>query len=147
MLAMGLAFLIFGTATRPILLAPAMVFLGCGTAVVFSALSIVISELVPHAVLGRATAISSSVTFLGQFVSPIVLGPIMASTSITAGHLMLAGAAALIFLILAIAGRQSQPVLAPAELCVGSGLVDRRPASFSFFSRLARMFDAMPSSE
>jgi MFS family permease len=115
MLAMGLAFLIFGTATRPVLLAPAMVFLGCGMAVVFSALSIVISELVPGSVLGRATAISSSVTFLGQFFSPLLLGPLMASTSITLGYLVLSGTAALIFLILVIAGWQTRPALAPAE--------------------------------
>lgn len=115
MLAMGLAFLIFGTATRPILLAPAMVLLGCGMAVVFSALSIVISELVPGQVLGRATAISSSVTFLGQFFSPLLLGPLMASTSITLGYLVLSGTAALIFLTLVIAGWQTRSALAPAE--------------------------------
>lgn len=115
MLAMGLAFLILGAATRPILLAPAMIFLGCGIAVVFSALSIVISELVPGSVLGRATAISSSVTFLGQFFSPLLLGPLMAATSITLGYLVLSGTAALIFLILVIAGWQTRPALAPGE--------------------------------
>ncbi len=115
MLAMGLAFLIFGTTARPILLAPAMILLGCGTAVVFSALSIVISELVPKAILGRATAVSSSVTFLGQFFSPLLLGPVMASTSITFGYLVLSGMAALIVLILVIAGWQNRSALAPAE--------------------------------
>ena len=115
MLAMGIAFLILGTATRPILLAPAMIFMGFGMAVVFSALSIVISELVPGSVLGRATAISSSVTFLGQFFSPLLLGPLMASTSITSGYLALSATAALIFMILVIAGWQTRPALAPAE--------------------------------
>ena len=115
MLAMGLAFLIFGTTAQPLLLAPAMILLGCGTAVVFSALSIVISELVPKAILGRATAVSSSVTFLGQFVSPLLLGPLMATTSITIGYLALAGAATLIFVLLVIVGKNPRSDLVPAE--------------------------------
>lgn len=101
-LMLAAAFLILGTAKQPVVLSAAMVCLGFGNGVVFSALSIVIAELVPESLLGRATAISTTATFLGQFISPVVLGPVMASTSIATGYLVLAGAAALIVLVLIV---------------------------------------------
>ena len=94
------AFLILGMAERPIMLSTATVFFGLGNGVVFSALSILIAELVPAPLLGRATALSSTAMFLGQFISPLVLGPVMAATSIATGYLAIAGAAALILLAL-----------------------------------------------
>ncbi|PKA39891.1 hypothetical protein CWR43_29875 [Rhizobium sullae] len=57
-----------------------------GQGVAFSAISIMIADLVPESLLGRATAVCSTFAFLGQFVSPLVLGTIMASTSITTGY-------------------------------------------------------------
>ncbi|WP_159585337.1 MFS transporter [Chelativorans xinjiangense] len=113
-LALTAAFLILGTADRPITLSAAMVFLGFGQGVVFSALSIVIAELVPESLLGRATAISSTLTFLGQFVSPLVLGPVMASTSIATGYLVLAGTAVLILVVLIALRPPAGESLAPA---------------------------------
>jgi ACDE family multidrug resistance protein len=113
-LMLGTAFLILGTAEQPMVLGAATVFLGFGNGVVFSALSIIIAELVPESLLGRATAVSSTATFLGQFISPLVLGPVMTSTSIATGYLVLAGTAALILLAL-VAMRPSRPIpLKPA---------------------------------
>jgi ACDE family multidrug resistance protein len=94
------AFLILATAIEPVVLSAATVFLGLGNGVVFSVVSILIAELVPAALLGRATAISSTVLFLGQFISPLLLGPAMAATSIATGYLIVAGVAALILAIL-----------------------------------------------
>jgi ACDE family multidrug resistance protein len=108
-LMLGIAFLILGTAEQPMVLSAAMVFLGFGNGVVFSALSIIIAELVPESLLGRATAVSSTATFLGQFISPLVLGPVMTSTSIATGYLVLAGTAALILLAL-VAMRPGRPI-------------------------------------
>jgi ACDE family multidrug resistance protein len=94
------AFLILGMAAEPFLIAVATLFLGLGNGVLLSALTVLIAELVPESALGRATALQSTVIFLGQFVSPLLIGPVMSSTSITMGYLVVAMAAAAVLAVL-----------------------------------------------
>jgi MFS family permease len=96
------AFLMMGTVDAPLGLSAATVFLGAGTGVLFSALSVLIADLVPEALLGRATAMSSTALFVGQFVSPLAIGPVMAATSIATGYIVVAGLAASILAILIV---------------------------------------------
>ena len=94
------AFLILGMATEPLLLVVATLFLGLGNGVLLSALMVMTAELVPESALGRATALQSTVIFLGQFVSPLLVGPVMSSTSISTGYLVVAMAAAAVLAVL-----------------------------------------------
>ncbi|MFW6725028.1 MFS transporter [Streptomyces sp. MAR4 CNY-716] len=90
------AFLILGLSGWPplMLLAPALVGLGQGLSM--PALTVLMGEGVPAAQRGRATALSSTALFAGQFVSPLLFGPLMAATSVTTGYLIAAAAAALL---------------------------------------------------
>lgn len=94
------AFLILGFAAQPLLLTAATLFLGLGNGILFSALSVLIAELVPESALGRATALQSTLIFLGQFVSPLLIGPVMDATSIMTGYRAIAAAAAVMLIIL-----------------------------------------------
>jgi MFS family permease len=93
-------FAILGTVENPLLLATATFILGTGNGIAFSTLSIVFADLAPEALLGRATGASSTLMFLGQFTSPLVVGPLMAATSIAAGYLAIAATACLILFAL-----------------------------------------------
>lgn len=47
--------------------------------------------------------------FLGQFASPLLLGPLTEATSITAGYLVLSAEAVVIVLVLLVARRANGP--------------------------------------
>lgn len=94
------AFAILGTSGWPpvMFLAPAL--FGFGQGLLMPALTVLIGDGVPAAQRGRATALSSTCIFAGQFVSPLLFGPLMAATSITAGYLIAAAAAGLLLFVL-----------------------------------------------
>ncbi|MFC6487763.1 MFS transporter [Nitratireductor sp. GCM10026969] len=112
------AFAVLGTVENPLVLATATFFLGIGNGIAFSTLSIVIADLVPESLLGRATGASSTLMFIGQFASPLVVGPLMAATAIITGYLVIAVAACLIlFALLAVRAPKGRaaPAVAGSE--------------------------------
>ncbi|MCF3933513.1 MFS transporter [Acuticoccus sp. M5D2P5] len=76
--------------------------LGAGNGLGFSTLSLFVGDLVPERLLGRGTALSATVFFLGQFLTPLLLGPVMHATSINAGFLGVGAAALAIFAALCL---------------------------------------------
>lgn len=52
-----------------------------------------IVELTPAEMRGRMTALSATLTFVGQFLSPLLMGPVIDNTSLTAGFLVASGIA------------------------------------------------------
>lgn len=102
MLMWAVAFLILGIAEAPGVLIVSTVLFGLGNGVTFPALTVLMGDLVPSALLGRATAISGSVVFLGQFCSPLLLGPVMSAASVAVGYLMVAGLAAVLCLAMVV---------------------------------------------
>lgn len=108
------AFLILGTSGDLLALAAGSAVLGIANALAFSTASVLIDDYVPEALLGRAMAIFSTCMFLGQFVSPLLLGPLMEATSITTGYLVLSGEAVLILMVLLVLRGQAKAVASAA---------------------------------
>lgn len=107
------AFLILGTLDQPAAVIVAPVLFGLGNGVAFPALTVLIAEIAPASLWGRANAIAATAVFIGQFMSPIILGPVVAATSVTAGFLVVAGIAAVILLLLLLVRTTN---LSPAEV-------------------------------
>lgn len=84
------AFVVLGTTASVPALVAASVLLGAGGGVWVTALTVLIGAMAPPRVLGRATALSGTVGFAAQFLSPLLLGPLIDATSITTGFLALA---------------------------------------------------------
>ncbi|MET8676416.1 MFS transporter [Streptomyces sp. NPDC004647] len=95
-----LAFLILGTTDQPVLLLLAPLLYGIGNGIAFPALTVLIGETPPAELRGQATALSGTATFAGQFLSPLLVGPLIGELSLHAGFLVLAGFAAVLLLIL-----------------------------------------------
>ncbi|MCM5557019.1 MFS transporter [Pleomorphomonas sp. JP5] len=100
--AWGLSFLILGLSESLPVLAAGCAMLGIGNALAFSTTSVLIDEHVKGPLLGRAMAVFSTCMFSGQFVSPLLLGPLMEATSIATGYLVLSAVAAAILAVLFI---------------------------------------------
>lgn len=94
------AFLMLGLSENLILFGVASAVLGIGNALAFSTTSVMLDDSVPKARLGSAMAIFSVCMFLGQFAAPIVLGPVVEATSISAGYLFLSGVGAVVLAVL-----------------------------------------------
>jgi len=94
------AFLMLGLSEDLILVGVASAVLGIGNALAFSTTSVMLDDSVPQARLGSAMAIFSVCMFLGQFVSPLALGPLVEATSIPAGYLFLSGVGAVVLAVL-----------------------------------------------
>ncbi|GAA1468362.1 MFS transporter [Nocardiopsis exhalans] len=95
------AFLLLGLVDAVPALVAAAVLLGAGGGVWLTSLTVLMGVLAPAPVMGRVSSVSSTLVFVGQFLSPLLLGPLMAATSIATGHLVLAtgvGAMALVLL-------------------------------------------------
>ncbi|MEV7737947.1 MULTISPECIES: MFS transporter [Streptomyces] len=93
-----LGLFVAGTATHPAALvaAPALFGLGMGTSV--PAITVLINRTAPAHLKGQATALSGTAAFSGQFLSPVLLGPLVAAASLTVGLLTAAGLAAAVLL-------------------------------------------------
>ena len=95
------AFLLLGLVDAIPALVASAVLLGAGGGVWLTSLTVLMGVLAPAPVMGRVSSVSSTLVFVGQFLSPLLLGPLMAATSIATGHLVLAagvGAMALVLL-------------------------------------------------
>ncbi|MBB4934790.1 MFS family permease [Lipingzhangella halophila] len=109
----GVAFLIYGTVNHPVplLLAPALA--GVGNALAMPALTVLIADHAPVALRGRATSLQGTAMFTGQFVSPLLVGPLVAATSYTTGFLAAGGVAAAVLAATVFTRVAAEP--APAE--------------------------------
>lgn len=96
-------FLLLGTVGDPLAVAVATLLFGLGHGVAFPSLTVLIGQITPAPLLGRANAISATAVFVGQFASPLVLGPVIGATSIATGFLVVAGLAGAILLTLLLA--------------------------------------------
>lgn len=97
------AFTVLGLADHPalVLLGPAL--LGAGQGLSLPSLTVLINENAPGALRGRAAALAGTVIFGGQFLSPLLLGPLIGATSSTTGFLAAAGLAAFVVVVLLVA--------------------------------------------
>ncbi|MER8236272.1 MFS transporter [Streptomyces sp. NPDC094049] len=111
--AWALAFLLIGLSGQWIFLTVAAFVFGLGSGVVVPALAMMIGESAPVAKRGQAMSLSGTANFTGQFVAPLVLGPVIGATSIGTGFLIGAALSALVLLLLLVFPVMS--ARAPAE--------------------------------
>lgn len=114
------AFLLLGTVDQPILLLVAPALYGLGQGMAMPTLTILIGETAPAELRGRATSLTGTAVFAGQFASPLLLGPLVGVTSITTGFLAAAGLAAVILLVL-LAVRVSPPATDASQMIGNEG--------------------------
>lgn len=93
-----LAFLIYALASQPVLLLLAPALAGAGNALAMPALTVLIADNAPPELRGRATSLQGTAMFAGQFISPLLAGPLVAATSYTVGFLAAAALAAAILI-------------------------------------------------
>lgn len=98
--AWALSFLLIGVSGQWIFLTLAAFVFGLGSGVVVPALAMMIGETAPAAQRGQAMSLSGTANFTGQFVAPLILGPVIGATTIGTGFLVGAALAALVFLAL-----------------------------------------------
>ncbi len=68
-----------------------------------------VGDSAPAAQRGRAVAMSATANFLGQFLSPLVLGPLAEATSITGGFIILAAASGIFSILVLRFGTAVRP--------------------------------------
>lgn len=83
----GCGLLVLASVSSPVLLVAAAGLFGAGFGVTLPALTILLSDAVPATARGRAMALSATALFLGQFLSPLLVGPPIERTSISVGFL------------------------------------------------------------
>jgi ACDE family multidrug resistance protein len=81
-----------------VVLAQALFGLGMGLAI--PALTVLLEQATPPRLRGRVMALSGTAIFLGQFVSPVLLGPLTDAASVPAGFAAAAALAATVLLAL-----------------------------------------------
>ncbi|MDT9680652.1 MFS transporter [Streptomyces sp. TRM76323] len=98
--AWALSFLLIGLNGQWVFLTLAAFVFGLGSGVVVPALAMMIGESAPAAQRGQAMSLSGTANFTGQFVAPLILGPVIGATSIGTGFLVGSALAALVLLAL-----------------------------------------------
>lgn len=93
-----LAFVIYARVDQPVLLLLAPALAGAGNALAMPALTVLFADAVAPEQRGRATSLQGTSMFAGQFVSPLIAGPLIAATDYSIGFLA-AGGVALVMLI------------------------------------------------
>lgn len=111
--AWSLAFLITGLSAHPALVTVSASLFGLGSGLSVPALAMMIGETAPSARRGQAMSLSGTANFTGQFIAPLVIGPIVGATSIAAGFLVGAALGGLVLLLLLLM-RLSPPAAEPA---------------------------------
>ncbi|MGW2560886.1 MFS transporter [Streptomyces sp. NPDC001514] len=101
----ALSFVLLGTVDQPWLLLVAPVLFGLGQGIAFPALTVLVGEAAPAELRGQATSLSGTANFAGQFVSPLLLGPVIGATSITTGFLVAALLSVVVLVALLRPGR------------------------------------------
>ena len=102
------AFLLLGTSDQVALLALAAAVLGVGMGISIPALTVLTADAAPASVRGQITSLLATATFLGQFASPLLLGPLVDATSVSTGFLA-AGATSGIVLMVLLLARGTRP--------------------------------------
>ncbi|UQS24809.1 MFS transporter [Amycolatopsis thermalba] len=93
-------FVILGVTDAPAVIAVAPVLFGLGNGLAFPALTVLVGEAAPPELRGQTVALSATGSFAGQFLSPLLLGPLIGATTITTGFLAAACLAGLVLLLL-----------------------------------------------
>ncbi|WP_017975403.1 MFS transporter [Actinopolyspora halophila] len=96
------AFLLLATTSHPLLIAVAPALLGLGQGIALPAITSLVGDTAPQELRGQATSMLGTVTFTGQFVSPLLLGPLARTTSIPTAYLASAGVAGAVLLFLLV---------------------------------------------
>jgi MFS transporter, ACDE family, multidrug resistance protein len=105
---LGLALGVLGLTASSTLMLTAAVMFGAGMGLVVPTLTVQVGEQSPAEVRGQATALLASVTFAGQVVAPLVLGPVHAATSVRGAFLTAATLAAVTLALVAAPRRSSR---------------------------------------
>ncbi|WP_067597590.1 MFS transporter [Nocardiopsis listeri] len=84
------AFLVLGTVEHSWLLLVGPALLGVGQGLSLPTLTVLINDRAPAESRGQAASLSGTVIFGGQFISPLLLGPLIGATSSTTGFLVTA---------------------------------------------------------
>ncbi|MFJ7773358.1 MFS transporter [Streptomyces sp. NPDC097107] len=109
-----LAFALLGLTGHAALVVVGNGLFGLGMGILMPAVTVLIGDTAPPALRGQATALSGTASFAGQFCSPLILGPLVDSTSVKTGFLACAGAAAVLLLAL-LPVRITDPAPAPQD--------------------------------
>ncbi|GAB3297154.1 MFS transporter [Parasphingorhabdus pacifica] len=128
------AFLVLGTVSQPVLLLAAPVLFGLGQALAVPTLTILVGKRAPSHQRGQATSLTGTAVFAGQFLSPLLIGPLVGATSITTGFLAAGGVAGLILLALLvvnISGPDDDPGNARVVASQNVGAEHPRPTEHS----------------
>ncbi|GAB2517072.1 MFS transporter [Nocardiopsis aegyptia] len=96
------AFLVLGLAGSPLSLFPATVLLGVGHGIVFPTVTTMVGVSVPERLRGRAMALCGTATFVGQFLSPLAVGPLVDATAIPTAYLTVSAVTALLLAVLTL---------------------------------------------
>ncbi|WP_208325999.1 MFS transporter [Amycolatopsis arida] len=104
-------FVIYGTVSHPVVLLVAPALFGVGNGILFPVATVLVDEAAGAEHRGRAASLSGTAIFAGQFLSPLVFGPLIAGTSTTTGFLVAGGvSAALLAVVVAVGvGRPRRP--------------------------------------
>lgn len=98
-----LAFAAIAVVRDPLLVAVATALFGLGSGLTLPAASVLLGDLVPAHLRGLASSYLGTATFLGQFVSPLVLGPVAAVAGLPATYAILAGLLTVLLAAIAVA--------------------------------------------
>ncbi|MEG3631666.1 MFS transporter [Streptomyces poriticola] len=86
-------FVLLGTTGHIALIVAGTGLFGLGMGILMPATTVLIGDTAPPRLRGQATALSGTASFAGQFVSPLLLGPLVDATSVRTGFLACAGLA------------------------------------------------------
>jgi ACDE family multidrug resistance protein len=104
------AYVVYGTVSQPVLLLVAPALLGAANGIMLPIATVLIDEAAGPELRAKAAALSGTAIFAGQFVSPLLLGPVIAATSTTVGFLAAAGiGVAILAVLLAVRVPEQRP--------------------------------------
>jgi MFS transporter, ACDE family, multidrug resistance protein len=109
------AYVVYGTVSQPVLLLVAPALLGAANGIMLPLATVLIDEAAGPELRAKAAALSGTAIFAGQFVSPLLLGPVIAATSTIVGFLAAAGiGVAILAVLLAVRVPEQQARRQPA---------------------------------
>ncbi|WP_205669046.1 MFS transporter [Amycolatopsis suaedae] len=97
-------FLIYATVSHPVVLLLAPALFGIGNGILFPVATVLVDRAAGVEHRSRAAALSGTAIFAGQFLSPLLFGPLIEATSTTTGFLV-AGAVSAILLAVVVVRR------------------------------------------
>ncbi|ABH00340.1 MULTISPECIES: MFS transporter [Rhodococcus] len=93
-------FLVMGGFDEVLIVGVGAALFGAGMGLAFPAVAVLVGDSAPESLRGRATSLIGTTNFLGQFLSPIMLGPLVAAYGVGDGYVVVAGAVTLFALAL-----------------------------------------------